>query len=294
MINARLQTVFLVVSVLATIILGAMVVGQYKHDQADDYDVRELERALEQKQIELALLTQLIEIDEMIMIKGDCTSAVDSLAHIDEGAPEFISSFIAKRMNHLNEVLVGQANGDHELTQQEQVIRQQNAQIETLKYRSDSIARRAQSQRDSLQSMLSGLRADLKAKDAEIKKKDRVQVLSFAGTKGAKVHYLGEVTNGKANGGGIGIWTTGSIYRGEWKNNQRHGSGTFEWADGERYVGDFVEDRREGEGSYYWPSGERYEGQWLADRRTGKGTLFDIDGNIRFDGFWKDDKPLAK
>lgn len=94
-------------------------------------------------------------------------------------------------------------------------------------------------------------------------------------------------------GGGIGIWTTGSVYRGEWRNNLRHGKGSFQWKDGERYGGNYVDGKREGEGTYYWPSGERYEGQWVADQRTGQGTLFDLDGNVRYKGEWLNAVPAT-
>lgn len=147
---------------------------------------------------------------------------------------------------------------------------------------------------DSIAHELDRLSSALNAKQKEVDRMSRIQVISFTGPKGSKVHYLGEVAEGKANGGGVGIWSTGSVYRGQWRNNLRHGEGTFEWADGERYEGTYVNGVRTGTGTYFWPSGERYEGQWREDRRNGPGTLFDMDGNIRFKGNWKDDKPVER
>ena len=123
--------------------------------------------------------------------------------------------------------------------------------------------------------------------------KQNVQVISFKNDAGKTIHYLGEVANGKAYGGGVGIWSTGSIYRGSWRENMRHGRGEFEWADGVKYVGQYREDKRNGEGIYYWPSGERYEGGWKNDIRDGYGVLYDMDGNIKYKGSWRDDKPVS-
>ena len=148
--------------------------------------------------------------------------------------------------------------------------------------------------KDSLSNQI----AELKAELIQIKKlntgKENIQVISFKGVRGNKIHYIGEVQNNKANGNGIGIWVTGSVYKGEWKNNIRHGQGVHEWPDGEKYDGMYVEGKRQGFGKYYWPNGERYEGQWDKDQRNGKGVLFDPDGNIRFEGNWASDKPLKK
>jgi hypothetical protein len=122
--------------------------------------------------------------------------------------------------------------------------------------------------------------------------KNKIQVLSFVSSKGHKVSYIGEVLDGKANGGGEGVWSTGSIYKGDWKNNLRHGKGKFEWIDGQVYEGDFKMGKKTGFGIYKWPSGERYEGYWNDDKRNGNGKLFDRDGNLKYDGMWEDDKPL--
>lgn len=120
--------------------------------------------------------------------------------------------------------------------------------------------------------------------------KEKIQVISFRNEKGNLIHYLGEVRDGMANGGGVGIFDTGGIYKGEWKNNQRHGKGTYEWKDGHKYEGEFVNGEREGQGTYLWSSGEKYVGQWKAGKRSGKGTLFDKDNNISYEGLWEDDK----
>lgn len=124
--------------------------------------------------------------------------------------------------------------------------------------------------------------------------KDKIQVIIFKNQQGNTVHYLGEVQEDKANGGGIGIWDTGGIYKGEWQDNARHGKGTYTWKDGHRYEGGFVNDTREGQGTYHWSSGEKYEGEWKDGKRNGQGTLYDKDNNISYEGLWIDDKVAQK
>lgn len=177
-------------------------------------------------------------------------------------------------------------------------IRNKDIQITRLKrlYDVQQVASREQQvlavkEIDSLRELHVQLEGQVIKMQRELGLKNKVKVISFTGLKSATVHYMGEVVDGKANGGGIGIWTTGSVYRGEWRNNLRHGKGSFQWKDGERFEGDYVDGKREGEGTYYWPSGERYEGQWVADQRTGQGTLFDLDGNVRYKGEWLNDVP---
>lgn len=127
-------------------------------------------------------------------------------------------------------------------------------------------------------------------KEAQLQRKETVKVISFKNNNGNLIHYLGETQNKAANGNGVGIWSTGSIYRGEWSNNLRHGTGEFSWSDGQQYKGDFVQDIRTGNGTYYWPSGEKYEGEFVNNKRHGNGVFYDPDGNVKFDGEWKNDK----
>lgn len=137
---------------------------------------------------------------------------------------------------------------------------------------------------------LSALKQTINEQKAKLATKEKVQVISFKNDKGNLIHYLGEVRDGKANGGGVGIFDTGGIYKGEWKNNQRHGKGTYEWKDGHKYDGEFVNGEREGQGTYIWSSGEKYVGQWSAGKRNGEGILYDKDNNISYEGLWLDDK----
>lgn len=125
--------------------------------------------------------------------------------------------------------------------------------------------------------------------EKDLKKKSAMDKLTFTNLKGNKIKYIGEISNGKARGEGIGLWNTGSIYEGKWVDNLRHGEGKFEWADGERYEGEYSYDKRNGKGIYFWKNGDKYEGSWKDDRRNGYGIVYDREGNIKLKGEWKDD-----
>ncbi len=167
------------------------------------------------------------------------------------------------------------------------LLRQEKKQI---KRERDSLESQWRKKKMNLQNRLRNLQHKLDQKKEQLKERENVQVITFESSKGKKVHYLGEIENGKANGGGIGIWSTGGMYQGDWKDNQRHGEGRYEWSNNHVYEGEFKNDIREGEGTYYWPSGERYEGEWSNDRRNGEGTLYNKDGNIQYEGKWKKDE----
>lgn len=290
-ISARALVLLLVV---ISLILGGLLISEYL-EQSDEHP--ELP-ALRQENIKLKRETEailsLVRIDESLLFESDWERVSRQLSEEVDGAPDVLRVPIDRRLKYIAEALDDQRNENEQIGRKDQLIRNQRIKVEELEFTLDSISTLYNTRVESLDAVVETLRATVKSKEAELKKQNKVKVISFPGAKGAVVHYMGEVVDAKANGGGIGIWTTGSVYRGEWKDNLRHGKGTFEWADGERYEGDYLEGRREGDGTYYWPSGERYEGQWLSDRRTGQGTLFDLDGNVRYEGAWKDDKPLTK
>ena len=74
----------------------------------------------------------------------------------------------------------------------------------------------------------------------QLARKSTSGYLTFSDSKGIKIHYVGEVKEGKALGQGVGLYSTGSRYEGEWQDNLRHGDGTFFWPDGEYYKGSFA------------------------------------------------------
>lgn len=179
---------------------------------------------------------------------------------------------------------------------QEEIIENYRAKINNLNFnwgqKMDSLTKIFKKDTSNLNQEIFLLNALVEKNKQQSQQKNKIQVLSFVSAKGHKVSYIGEVVDGKANGGGEGVWATGSIYKGEWKNNFRHGKGKFEWLDGQVYEGEFKMGKKSGFGLYKWPSGERYEGFWNDDKRNGNGKLYDRDGNLKYDGEWEDDKPL--
>ncbi len=290
-ISARALVLLLLV---ISLILGGLLIGEYFEQSDENPELSELRQENIKLKREAKGFLELIRIDESLLFESDWERVSRQLSSELDGAPEALQRPIEQRLKYIAEALEEQRNENDQLGRKDQLIRNQRIRVEELELTLDSISSLRSSRVDSLDAIVKSLRATVKTKEDELKMQNKVKVISFPGAKGAIVHYMGEVVEGKANGGGIGIWTTGSVYRGEWKNNLRHGKGTFEWADGDRYEGDYTEGRREGEGTYYWPSGERYEGQYVNDRRNGQGTLYDLDGNIRYEGMWKDDKPLSK
>lgn len=236
----------------------------------------------------------LLEADMRLLEDEDYDRLSKELNAMSDSAPASAAAaaHIKARIDYIDEVLADRKDGASDTARRDFRLAQLSNDLAQAKSIVDSLEALNSKVRSETAGELEKLGKRLSEKEKELKRKERVKVISFSGAKNAHIHYLGEVENGKANGGGIGIWTTGSIYRGEWQDNKRHGSGTFEWVDGEKYEGEYVNGTREGEGTYYWPSGERYEGEWSGDRRNGFGTLYDMDGNIRFEGQWKDDKPV--
>ena len=142
---------------------------------------------------------------------------------------------------------------------------------------------------DSINFALEKTKVQLQSLRKQLQRNSSGQYLTFKSKKGNRMHYVGRVRNGRANGIGIAILDTGSRYEGEWVANQRHGQGAFYWKDGEYYVGNYENDKRNGLGTYYWPNKEKYVGHWKDDKRNGKGTFYSKEGK-EITGIWKEDK----
>lgn len=153
-----------------------------------------------------------------------------------------------------------------------------------------------------VQKLIDSLQISIKDRNYALQKLDSAsnlvvsekKLLKFQSTKGKDVIYLGEVKEGKANGEGIGIFSSGGMYEGYWSNNLRHGRGIYQWKDGEKYEGGFKEDKRNGFGIYFWKNGEKYEGYWNNDKRHGKGKIIDKSGKEKVSGEWENDELRKK
>lgn len=116
------------------------------------------------------------------------------------------------------------------------------------------------------------------------------EYLTFATTKGTKLHYIGTIKDNNANGYGVAILESGSRYEGQWKNNKRHGYGKFFWDDGDYYEGTYRNDKRDGIGTYHWKNGEKYIGEWKNDQRNGEGQFYNKKGKLKTSGIWQNDE----
>jgi hypothetical protein len=258
---------------------------------------KKLEAEISKQKTESSLsnkLISLIKIDNELILNDNYELAFELYQDFNVPLPDSIYSFIEKRKEKLSRIFEENQNENTQIAILQNRINKGNKKIDTLKNEIEALKLKFDFKRDSLSNYITELKVDLKNKDQKLNQKEKVRVITFKSTSGKKIHYLGEVEDDKANGGGVGIWETGSLYRGNWKDNVRHGKGIFEWADGQKYDGDYKDGKRHGTGTYFWPSGERYEGEWVNDKRNGMGTLYDPDSNIRYKGEWVDDKPVSK
>ena len=285
----RFKVLFYVTFLLLITIVPSLIWLMTKNNS--DSGLNKLKDEISKKEVEIESLNDILEADAIWIYDRDLKQAIQQLKSLDENAE---NENIQNRISALQK-LENEFNSDSNSVEQYRVqVQSQEKSLEKFESERDSLQNIVTTNLDSIKKRSDSLVQVVAEKNQALARKDDIQVISFKSENGDEVHYLGEVKNGKANGGGIGIWRTGSIYRGKWKNNKRHGSGTFEWADGQKYEGDFQDDVRTGVGTYYWPSGERYEGEFENNRREGYGTLFDPDGNISFEGDWKNDKPVRE
>jgi hypothetical protein len=284
---------FLVYFSLSTLVI-LITLSFYINLLNDTKDIREVKQQLTdeliQTQQEFNMLAGVYQIDAMVILNGDYERALEEYRAILPKFPNRYKDFLIDRIEQI-ENMIDAGMEDDGADYKDLLISQGRKNMIKLENTIDSLNVTLGHLNDSLNGEILLLKEELTIKDNKLGAKEKVEVLSFAGNKGVKIHYLGETEGGQANGGGVGVWSTGSIYRGDWKDNLRHGKGIFEWADGQKYEGEYVEGKRTGFGNYHWPSGERYEGEWKDDKRNGFGILYDMDGNIRFEGAWKDDKP---
>lgn len=242
---------------------------------------------------ELLWLKQLTGVDNNF-ISGEYVVAKTEYQRILNGLPSNhpLQASVELRLARISSI-ENASNSDatiKDIESMQLALMQRDESIELLNNTLDSLNTEHTNERNLLSLQIKEQETELTQRLNEIHRKEKIQVISFKSQKGKLIHYLGEVKDGKANGGGVGIWSTGSIYKGEWKENLRHGQGKYQWADGDVYEGSYVNDIREGEGVYHWASGEHYDGEWSGDKRNGYGKLFDKDNNLTYEGQWRNDK----
>ena len=113
--------------------------------------------------------------------------------------------------------------------------------------------------------------------------------------------YDGDWCYGLRHGKGKMQWAHGNEYEGDWLDDTMHGNGVLilKHREGFMYEGEFKNNQYNGFGKYtflkdYFHEGgnaywwENYEGYWLNGKQHGEGKLFDGDGNLYFEGSFKD------
>ena len=240
---------------------------------------------------DLEVANKILSIDQELLAKGNLQQILEKLESLTSNSQNNnLQGIIKNRIDYTKNIIQfeKEINGSNQELQEELLIKSKN--IDSLLHVGDSISTSFFAFKRKAERKVDSLILVSKKKENQLVRKETVKVITFKNSSGNLIHYLGETEGDKANGNGVGIWNTGSIYRGEWRHNKRHGVGEFTWSDGQKYSGDFIEDIRTGSGIYYWPSGERYEGQFLNNKRHGDGIFYDPDGNVKFNGEWKNDK----
>ncbi|RDY61937.1 MORN repeat-containing protein [Flagellimonas nanhaiensis] len=247
---------------------------------------------LQEKQVreeiskQVALHEQLMDID-LLLVDGDYGSALQAYRAKEDQ--------LEANADNLIDLRIALAEKMEVMGKQSMIDPLQNTELQskdTLQPQLVDNAKEIQ-QYDSISFALEKAKVQLSRMKRLIQQKSFGEYLTFTSSKGSQVHYVGQVKDGKANGHGVAILSTGSRYEGEWKNNLRDGEGTFYWADGQHYEGEYKNDKRHGMGAYHWLNGEKFVGLWQEDQRTGEGTFYGKDGKVVASGFWEDDKLIA-
>lgn len=270
---------------------SAILFTTNQYNTSDLADIQEIKKQLEEIKTDNQTLQAILAADDLLISQTNPNNALKQYKSVYQDASAPLQSIISSRIEYTKQLI--EAQEDDEATKinlRSQIAKQQEV-IDSVSKFADSLRTNTLAENEIKSSQIDSLKGVITQQNNELKRKDAKQIISFTNENGNLIHYLGEVKNSKANGGGIGIWNTGSIYKGQWKENLRHGKGEFTWADGQKYKGEFENDIRSGEGIYYWPSGEKYEGEFADNRMNGEGILYDPDGNKKYEGLWKNDKP---
>ncbi len=279
-----------IISVTIAVIAIALLIGcvlLFNQQRKLKLELAELEGAVEKTRFKLDSAAQKSKADELFINEEfeEAWEAYEAIPNTDG------RELIASRNEELAKRRTARASLEQnaqylEASAEERAklmdIRLSAAEI-NFQHQLDSVKSEMNSRIGKLQNLVS-------QKDAELAQVPELGRLEFYNARGTKINYFGEIKNGKANGEGVGVYATGSVYDGDWKNNQKHGKGTYTWDEGEVYDGQFVEDRREGKGTYYWTNGDRYTGSWKDDRRNGIGILYNNDNEVVLEGNWKNDE----
>jgi hypothetical protein len=289
-VATRYKRLFFISLILLVVALGYLISDHYLSDNTKNIsEIKENYKAQVDKN---ETLLEILKIDGKAFSNQNLKDAIEdykslNTENIDKDLKELLDNRIEDLNTQLNNISKNTQSRENLISSLNNKISENKALKEEIK----SYDLSADEQLILKNNTIDSLKNALALTQNKLERKENVQVLSFTNQNGNLIRYLGEVKNNKANGGGIGVWDTGSVYTGDWKDNKRHGQGVFEWADGQKYEGNFDNDIRTGYGKYFWPSGEKYVGEFENNRINGEGILYDLDGKIEYEGVWKNGKP---
>ncbi|MEO6395642.1 MAG: hypothetical protein ABIO40_06995 [Devosia sp.] len=90
--------------------------------------------------------------------------------------------------------------------------------------------------------------------------------------------YRGTLVDGRAEGEGSWLDSSGYGYEGQWRQGLMHGEGRLMLPNGDEYAGLFADGRRQGRGLYIDATGAIYDGGFASDLRDGEGIFVPARG----------------
>lgn len=271
--------------ILLSLLVVSILIGGYSFNKT-----QKLRRDLKEVQSRETVLTTQIDaqkkiqsIDELL-VKGQYGAALKAYNHEISAKPADIPEDLKLRVTLAKKMILFSSN-----KKILDSITKNKTELDSSEVKAPVVTTEIR-QYDSLSFALKKAKVQLGRMKRRLKNSSSGAYLTFKNTKKHQLHYVGQVSNKKANGYGIAVLDTGSRYEGEWQDNQRHGEGVFYWIDGQKYTGSYQNDRRSGMGTYYWPNGEKYVGQWKNDQRDGEGVFYAKDKSVIARGIWKNDK----
>ncbi len=107
-------------------------------------------------------------------------------------------------------------------------------------------------------------------------------ILSGAAHSGASWVYYGQIQDGKSDGIGTRIFSSGELQRGQFTRGYLRGASDVLYPSGARYIGDIggiAGDQRSGQGAYIYKNGKKQEGSF-SDGEIASGTTYRPDGKV--------------
>lgn len=284
----KLLSLVFFLTTVATVLIYSVNVSKNKERQQEDLVSVDEHNKLSE---DFNIAQEILKLDQELLANGNHQNTLRNFQALAISVEnKNLNDLLKNRITFTENFIKAQNEDEFSLQDLQTELLNKSQIIDSLVNISDSLNTTLANYKKNTARKTDSLIATSKKKEIQLSRKETVKVITFKNGSGNLIHYLGETEGDKAKGNGVGIWNTGSIYRGEWLNNKRHGNGEFSWSDGQKYSGEFVDDVRTGKGIYYWPSGERYEGEFLNNKRHGNGVFYDSDGNIKFNGAWKNDK----